>query len=180
MSTHQIEIKSPDDGSVLYTLEFQHYHDSRKLYSSTERIPNLFMMRGKTTCRVENEAERKLIGWGEAWCYRKDPFDEKKGERLSLARALKVHNHALQKPARTMIWQQYFKARPLYGISLNQRDIQKMQRKGIMARASMEAENRRHAARLERRDKIKRVLAGLEKLGQRESELIGYDSTKEN
>jgi len=162
MSERKITIKAPDDGRTLYILEFNHYQDSRKLYSSSESMPNLFTMRGVTKCTVFGPT-RNYIGFGEAWCYRKDTFDPKKGERLSLARALKLHSNPLQKRARAMIWEQYFAVRPIVE---TEREKRKRLAHAAALKAHEAAAERHKVAGIERRKQIARVMQGLEKLGE--------------
>jgi len=164
MSTRTIEIHAPDDGRVLYTLLFEYVQDSRKLYTNTKDEPNLFLVRGVVKLNVIDAVD-KYIGWGEAHCYRKDKWDPKKGERIALGRALKVHSNPLQKPARAMIWEQYFTARPIVEPE-TARQKRKREARAKMEAASKAAAERRSVAQLERRQKIAKVMLGLEKLGE--------------
>jgi hypothetical protein len=164
MSTLKIGIVAEDGIRTLYTLEFGYVQDSRKLYANSKDVPNLFIMRGTTKCNVRT-AGGEYVGWGEAWCYRKDVFDPKKGERISLGRALKLHPNPLQKPARAMIWQQYFAVRPIVEPE-TEREKRKRLAHAAALKAHEAADARRKTASIERRKNIVRVVQGLEKLGE--------------
>jgi len=110
MSVRKIEICS-SVGATLYLLEFENIRDSRKLYGYGDRDHNFFLMKGVVTCHATTNGG--LLGHGYAWCFKSDSWDERKGERVALKRALEIHNDKLQKQARRMIWEQYLKQRPI-------------------------------------------------------------------
>ena len=173
MSQRIIQVHAPDDNRVLYTLRFEYIQDSRKLYTGTQSTPNLFLLRGAVRLYLHDAAD-KLFGWGNAYCYRKDKWDPKKGERIALGKALKVHSNPLQKPARAMIWQQYFTARPLVEPVETAREERKRKVRERMEKAHRTNLEKQRSARVERKRKIQAVL---DKLPEGRV-LIGYDASK--
>ncbi len=100
----------PLEGAV--TLVFSYHQDTATLHRRyTDGMANLFLMRGATECCIYSNGT--MVGTGMAWCYRKDKFNRKKGERISLARAMRDYICHLTKEQRRYIWQNYLAARPI-------------------------------------------------------------------
>ena len=111
MSARRIEVNQ-EDGTLAYFLDFENIRDSRKLYGYGDRDHNFFLIRGVVKCEFKG-ADKVEKGYGYAWCFKSDPWDERKGERIALKRALSPYKDRLQREARRMIWEQYLKQRPI-------------------------------------------------------------------
>lgn len=102
-----------ESGDSAFTLRFEYIRDTRRLYFlNADRLPNLFIMNGSVRCDVLDSAGHVICS-GSSWCFRKDRFYKKTGERVALSRAFKDILCELDKPTRSHIWRAYLEARPI-------------------------------------------------------------------
>jgi hypothetical protein len=128
MSERRYEIKD-EAGTVKYVLKFRPIHDSRRLHSMGE-THNLFLLKGAMCCECVAPND-EYLGSGYSFCYRKDRFDLRKGERTALKRTLRHCFDRLTREDRSFIWAEYFKLRPIKP-EPTQRELRKDLRRELM------------------------------------------------
>ncbi len=110
MGERRYEIKG-ELGMVQYRLRFTNITHSKHLYSIGKEM-NLFLIKSAIRCSLDY-SDGGYLGLGFSYCFHSDKFDQRKGERIALKRALETHNDKLQREARRFIWTEYFKLRPI-------------------------------------------------------------------